>query len=106
DPKTLQVKSTFKPDQPSPFASSPVVVQSGGKSFVAAGNADGRIYVLDSAGTLVTATEAVGGLKSAVNGLATWEHDRAIWLAACAFFRARRVGGGLHDTRHSGDGHA
>jgi len=82
DPKTLQVKSTFKPDQPSPFASSPVVVQSGGKSFVAAGNADGRIYVLDSAGTLVTATEAVGGLKSAVNGLATWEHDRAIWLAA------------------------
>jgi len=82
DPKTLQAKATFKPDQPLPFSSSPVVVQSGGKSFVAAGNADGRIYVLDSAGALVTTTEAAGASKSAVNGLATWEQDRATWIAA------------------------
>jgi len=82
DPKTLQVKATFKPDQVSPFSSSPVVVQAGGKTFVAAGNADGRIYVLDGAGALVTTTEAATGSKTAVSGLATWEQDRAAWVAA------------------------
>jgi hypothetical protein len=82
DPKTLQVKATFKPDHPSPFSSTPIVVQAGGKSVVVAGNAEGRIYVLDSAGALLSATEAGSGSKSAVTGLATWEQDRATWVAA------------------------
>jgi hypothetical protein len=82
DPKSLHVKATFRPEKPSPFASSPIIVQSAGKSFIAAGNADGRIYVLDAAGALVTTTEAASGSKSAVSGLATWEQDRTTWLAA------------------------
>jgi outer membrane protein assembly factor BamB len=82
DPNTLQVRATFKPEHPAPFSSSPVVVEASGKTFVAAGTSDGRVYVLDGAATLVSSTEAVPGSKSAVTGLATWQQDRVTWVGA------------------------
>ena len=48
DPKTLAVKNWFTPGR-TPFTTSPIAFEHGGKHLIAAGNRDGRLYLLDSA---------------------------------------------------------
>jgi outer membrane protein assembly factor BamB len=48
DPGTLAVKQRFTPGR-TPFASSPVAFEHGGRHLIAAANADGRLYLLDAA---------------------------------------------------------
>jgi hypothetical protein len=48
EPKTLKLKGSFSPGK-TPFTTSPVVFTYKGRALVAAGNKDGRVYVLDAA---------------------------------------------------------
>lgn len=48
DPQSLEAKDWFTPGK-TPFTSSPVAFEHGGKHLVVAANADGRLYLLDAA---------------------------------------------------------
>jgi hypothetical protein len=93
--KTLNQKDWFSAG--TPFVSHPVVFQYKGKDLVVAANADGRLYVLDSAsigGTdhktpVSRSTPVIGGTPETV-GLATWQDAAGTrWLLATSGGPAR-----------------
>ena len=93
--KTLNQKDWFAAG--TPFVSHPVVFQYKGKDLVVAANADGRLYVLDSAsigGTdhktpVSRSTPVIGGTPETI-GLATWQDAAGTrWLVATSGGPAR-----------------
>jgi outer membrane protein assembly factor BamB len=100
DPKTLTLKDWFTPGK-TPFTSSPVAFQYNGKDLIVAANADGRLYVLDSAslgGTdhhtplYKTAPYSKGMADFAPGALSTWQDaDGTRWVLAAS-------GGPITDT--------
>ena len=82
DPKTLTAKSSFSPSSPAPFTSSPIVVVSGGKTLVAAAAKDGKVYLLDEAGALVSSSVAIAGASGQIIGMASWDDGGATLIAA------------------------
>ncbi len=86
EPATLRQKDYFTPGK-TPFTTSPVVFQLGGRDLVAVANQDGRIYVLDSSSlggpdhkTPLAALDAAGAGAPRLAGLATVEADGARWI--------------------------
>ena len=88
--KTLTEKDWFS--AATPFVSNPVVFQYKGKDLVVAANADGRLYVLDSAAIggadhktpLAKSTPVIAGTPEQV-GLATWQGAAGTrWIAAAS----------------------
>jgi hypothetical protein len=76
EPKTLKVKGTFSAK--SPFTTAPIVVADKGRALVAAGNKDGRVYLLDAAslasGTApspLASSDPLTGSDGTITGLAT-----------------------------------
>ncbi len=82
DPKTLTAKSSFSPSSPAPFTSSPIVVVSGGKTLVAAAAKDGKVYLLDEGGALVSSSVAIAGASGQIIGMASWDDGGATLIAA------------------------
>jgi hypothetical protein len=66
----------------SDFVSSPVVFDFGGKNFVAASTADGRVHIVDAAGmTGVTKSDAIAKPGYAVGALSSWEDEsKTRWI--------------------------
>jgi hypothetical protein len=93
EPKTLTLKDWFTPGK-TPFTSSPVVFQYNGRDLIVVANADGRLYVLDSAslgGTdhrtpLHSSAPYSKGMADFVPGaLSTWQDaDGTRWVLAAA----------------------
>jgi outer membrane protein assembly factor BamB len=103
-PGSLEPKDWFT--AASPFTSSPVVFTQGGRTLIAASNADGSVYVLDAA-SLGGADHKMPLLKSAPaspsrdvtgGGIATWEDGGTRMIAAAT--------GGILAFRLSADGSA
>jgi hypothetical protein len=77
EPKTLKVKGSFGAVK-SAFTTSPVVFSYKGRTLVAAGNKDGRVYVLDAVGlgsgqqqTPLASSEPLTSGAGTITGLAT-----------------------------------
>jgi hypothetical protein len=91
--RTLKLKDWFTPGK-TPFTASPVAFQYTGKDLIVAANADGRLYVLDSASLggadhhtpLSTSPPYTKGMADFAPGaLATWEAaDGTRWVLAAA----------------------
>src|SRR5262249_47694067 len=83
DPKTLAEKDYLA--AATPFTTAPVAFAMNGKEFVAAGNADGRVYVLESASLggadhrtpLAISLVSEGGI---IRGIATVDDGGTRWL--------------------------
>jgi PQQ-like domain len=76
EPKTLKVKGTFSAK--TPFTTAPIVFADKGRAFVAAGNQDGRVYVLDAASLAsgtppspLVSSEPLTSADGTITGLAT-----------------------------------
>ncbi|HKE24178.1 MAG TPA: PQQ-binding-like beta-propeller repeat protein [Bryobacteraceae bacterium] len=77
DPKTLEVKATYRADGQS-FASSPLVFEHQTKSWVAAAGKDGRVHLVDAASLTGAAYPA-----AASGDLASWQDGGGTrWIAA------------------------
>ncbi len=76
EPKTLEVTGTFSAK--TPFTTAPIVFADKGHAFVAAGNKDGRVYVLDAASLAsgtppspLASSESLTSADGTITGLAT-----------------------------------
>lgn len=99
-----------------PFTASPVVFTSGGKTLIAAANADGSVYVLqagslggsDHKTPLAKSPAIAKTTESAGGGMATWEDvEGTRWIAATsgtvAAFRLAKDGNGVSVAWTAGD---
>ncbi len=95
--RTLKQKDYFTPGK-TPFTSSPVTFQYGGKELVAAANKDGRVYVLDAAApggadhkTPVARSAGIGG---EIGALSTFQDASSVrWILAAAAGAVRTPAG-------------
>ena len=85
-PGTLAQKDYFTPGK-TPFTTSPIVFELGGQELIAAANADGKIYVLDSKSlggadhkTPFASFDGAAPGVQRITGLATIEADSARWI--------------------------
>lgn len=77
EPKTLTMKGSFSAAK-TPFTTSPIVFTSAGRTLVAAGNKDGRVYIVDASAlaagrqsTPLAASDPLGDARATITGLAT-----------------------------------
>jgi hypothetical protein len=108
--RTLKPKDWFTAS--APFTSSPAVFTHGGKTLVAASNADGSVYVLDAAAPggadhrtpLAKSSPSAKGSDVTAGAMATWEDANSVrWLAVEGDngILAFRVAGETPDTAWS-----
>jgi outer membrane protein assembly factor BamB len=89
--KTLREKDYFS--APSAFTTRPITFALSGKEIVAAGNRDGRIYLLDAASlggsdhkTPLAFSAAANPSNQTITGLATFEANGTRWVVVAATF--------------------